>query len=177
MGTYLAIGIVQDIKIRKHTDIQLANIIDSLKKELNLDCYDLSEDEKTYIWKIKPKMLEGNFLEFLDLQLKMLNIKSREKTITHLKNLNNLDEILQYIKDDSDYTIRLDDNFIEYIKVIKNNNFDTTINVDYNLIIYSTEGKVETEGLNSSLRYFEQNIHLQNDKYPIADCVKILITA
>lgn len=48
MGTYLATGIVQEISIDKrrikYPEITVDKITDKLKDELNLDCYDYSED-------------------------------------------------------------------------------------------------------------------------------------
>ena len=37
--------------------------------------------------------------------------------------------------------------------------------------------KIITEGLGNSLRYFESNIRLQKNQYPIADCVKVMVTS
>ena len=48
MGTYLTNGIVQNITIEKrkleHQKVTIAAINESLKQEINIDCYDQSED-------------------------------------------------------------------------------------------------------------------------------------
>lgn len=38
-------------------------------------------------------------------------------------------------------------------------------------------GKIITRDFEDSLRYFEANIRLQKDKYPLADYVKIMVTS
>jgi len=48
--------------------------------------------------------------------------------------------------------------------------------VFFSLISYFQDGKIITEGLDSSLRCFEHSIRLQRDKYTIVDWVKVMIT-
>jgi hypothetical protein len=49
--------------------------------------------------------------------------------------------------------------------------------VYYDLIAYFMDGKIITEGLGNSLKYFEANIGLQKDKYPLSSCVKVMVTS
>ena len=65
MGTYLAVGIVQEIVIDK-SDIRFkditADIIQKhLTKELNINYYNLVEDNDRYLWRIKPEIFESYF--------------------------------------------------------------------------------------------------------------------
>ena len=66
---------------------------------------------------------------------------------------------------------------IEYINVIRDNGFNEYVMVYYDLIAYFMDGKIITEGLGNSLKYFEANIGLQKDKYPVATCVKVMVTS
>ncbi len=185
MGTYLATGIVKEIVVDKgrikYPDITLDKITDKLKEELNLDCYDFREDLEGYYWRIKPELLENNLAEFLNIQFKMYQ---NNKPDTHM--LNVIDQLERLVS--SEEIIKLSEtrsliNFhsipqiIEYIRIIRDNGFDEYVMIFYNLMAYFVDGKIITEGLGNSLSYFEANIRLQKDKYPIATCVKVMVTS
>ncbi len=183
MGTYLATGIVQDIAIDKrrikYPDIKVDHIILQLKDELNLDCYNYSENVDGYYWKIKPEMLGGNLAEFLDTQFTMYQNKKdsdMQEAIEKIKAANTSNQVMEIAKDKL-INFQLIDQIIEYIRIIRDNGFDEHIIVFYSLIAYFMDGKIITEGCGGSLRYFEHNIRLQRNKYPIVDCVKVMITS
>ncbi len=185
MGTYLVTGVVQDITIDKRNirfqDIKLDNIIERLKDELNLDYYNYKEDEDGYYWKIKSATLEDRLVEFLDIQFEMYedtkNVRMQE-TLEYLAKAKNGDEIiaLASTKTKTLINFQLLYPITNYIRVMRDNGFDEHVMVDYSLISYFRNGKIIMECYNNILRYFERNIRLQNKKYPIADCVKVMIT-
>jgi|GEM_PF-1969408 len=184
MGTYLATGIVQEIAIAKkrikYPDLTVDKIIQRLKDELNLNYYNFSEDSEGYYWKIKPELLEENLTEFLNDQFQMYQSKLdryMEETITQLKEVSSSEEIIELAESKSLINFQLANQIIEYIQLTRDNGFDEHIMIFYNLISYFMDGKIITEGLGNSLRYFEQNIRLQKNKYPIVDCVKVMVTS
>jgi hypothetical protein len=102
MGTYLATGIVQKIVIDKsriqYPDITLDNTIQQLKKELNINYYDFSENIDEYFWHIKPQVLEKNLVEFLDAQFKIYTDekdRGMQQVIVKLTEIKNLDQIIE----------------------------------------------------------------------------------
>ena len=184
MGTYLATGIVQEIVIDKrrikYPDITVDKITDKLKDELNLDCYDFSEDLEGYYWKIKPEILENDLAEFLSTQFKMYQNKPDTHMLDVIDQLGKVlgsEEIIKLAKSKSLINFQSVHQIIEYIRVIRDNGFDEHVMIFYDLIAYFMDGKIITEGLGNSLRYFEANIGLQKDKYPVATCVKVMVTS
>ncbi len=184
MGTYLATGITQQITIDKrdinYSDITIDKIAEKLKDEINLDFYDYSEDSKGWYWKIKPKKLEDNLVGFLTQQFKMYQSKTdsyMQKVIDKLEEITNGEEIIELAESATLINFQLVDQLIDYVTVERNNGFKENIMTSYSLIAYFMDGKIMTEGLGNSLRYFETNIRMQRDKYPIADCIKILVTS
>lgn len=184
MGTYLATGIVQGISIDKgqikYPDISIDNITKKLKEEINLACYDYSEDSKGYYWKINPKMLEGNLAEFIDTQFQMYQSKIDDRmkdVVSLLKKTASGDEVIKLAIDEHLINFQHLHQLETYIRVIRDNGFDEHIMVSYELIAYFLDGKIITEGLGNSLNYFESNIRLQKDKYPVAECVKVMVTS
>ena len=184
MGTYLATGIVQGISIDKgqikYPDISIDNITKKLKEEINLACYDYSEDSKGYYWKINPKMLEGNLAEFIETQFQMYQSKIDDRmkdVVSLLKKTASGDEVIKLAIDEHLINFQYLHQLETYIRVIRDNGFDEHIMVSYELIAYFLDGKIITEGLGNSLNYFESNIRLQKDKYPVAECVKVMVTS
>ena len=184
MGTYLATGIVQEISIDKRQikcpDISIDNITRRLKEELNLDCYDYSEDLEGYYWKIKPRMLEGNLAEFINTQFQMYQSKidgDMQDVVNQLSKTASGDEVIKLVANKALINFHRVHQLIDYVRIIRDNGFDEHVMIYYKLIAYFIDGKIITEGLGNSLRYFESNIRLQKDKYPIADCVKVMVTS
>ncbi|MGI9214697.1 MAG: hypothetical protein ACR2HS_03310 [Gammaproteobacteria bacterium] len=69
------------------------------------------------------------------------------------------------------------DQIFGYIKVISINGFNEYVEVLYSLIAYFLDDKIIMECYSNLFRYLEYNIRLQRKKYPIVDCVKIMITS
>jgi hypothetical protein len=184
MGTYLATGIVQEISIDKrmikYPDITVDKITNILQDEVNLDYYDFSEDLEGYYWKIKPKLLESNLADFLSTQFKMYQSKPSSRMLDVIDQLGKVasgEEIIKLAKSKSLINFQSVHQIIEYINVIRDNGFNEYVMVYYDLIAYFMDGKIITEGLGNSLNYFEANIGLQKDKYPVATCVKVMVTS
>ena len=184
MGTYLAKGIVQEIAINKkrirYSDITIEKITQQLKDELDLNYYNYSEDEFAHYWKIKPEMLQGNLAEFLDTQFQMYTSKKdkyMDEVIDKITKAKTGDEVTKLASSDGLINFQLVEQIIEYISVKRDNGVDEDIMIFYSLIAYFMDGKIITEGLGNSLKYFEANIRLQRDKYPIVNCVRVMITS
>jgi hypothetical protein len=167
MGTYLATGIVQEIVIDKrrikYPDITVVKITDKLKDELNIDCYDFSEDLEGYYWKIKLEVLESNLAEFLSTQFQMYQSKpdsDMQEVINQLGETTGSEEIIKLAKNKSLIYFQSVHQIIEHVRVIRDNGFDEHVMIFYDLIAYFMDGKIITEGLGNSLRYFEANIRL-----------------
>ena len=184
MGTYLATGIVQEIAIDKkrirYSDITIEKITQQLKDELDLNYYNYSEDEFGHYWKIKSEMLQGNLAEFLDTQFQMYTSKKdkyMDEVIEKITKAKTSDEVTKLSSSDRLINFQLVKQIIEYISVKRDNGFDEDVMIFYSLIAYFMDGKIITEGLGNSLKYFEANIRLQRDKYPIVNCVRVMITS
>ena len=184
MGTYLTNGIVQDITIEKRVlerqHVTIAAVTESLKKEVNIDCYNRSEDSDAYYWNIKPEMFNDNFVEFLDAQFRMYCDEKGDnfqKVIDAITAIKTTEEIITLAGTNSLSCFQLLDNLSNYIEVVRDVGFTSQISVDYRLISYFMDGKIIMECYKNILKYFEHNIRLQRDKYPIVDCVKVMITS
>jgi hypothetical protein len=184
MGTYLATGIVKEIIIDKkrikYPDITVDKIANRLNDELDLNNYNFTEDLEGYYWRIKPEMLASDLVAFLEAQFLMYQDsfdKYMQETIDRLKEVSSHEEVIELAKNETLMNFRSMSEIIEYITVKRDNGFGEGVMVFYSLIAYFMDGKILTEGLGNSLRYFESAIRLQKDKYPIADCVKVMITS
>jgi len=184
MGTYLATGIVQTIVIDKsriqYPDITLDNIIQQLKKELNINYYDFSENIDEYFWNIKPRVLEKNLVEFLDAQFKIYTDekdRGMQQVIVKLTEIKNLDQIIELAASKSLVYFQLFEKIFGCIKVERTNGFSQHVEVFYNVISYFLDGKIIMECYENILRYFEHNLRSQRNEYSLVDCVKVMITS
>jgi hypothetical protein len=182
MGTYLVNGIVQDIIIEKnqikYEAITIDKITEELKNIVDIDCYNYKEDKTAYYWKIKPKILENNLSKFLEQQFEMYGLQDNDviEIIAKLKKTKSGEDIIDLAATKSLVHFQLIKNIIDYITIKKDTGFKTAIEVDYHLISYFIDGKIIMECYGNILRYFENNIRKQRDKYPIVDCIKVMIT-
>ena len=186
MGIYLITGVAKKIIIEKtesvRNELTIGNIIEALKKEVNLEFYVFSEDVKYYFWEIKPKIFEGNLVDFLDSQYQMYyetedKDKHVKEDIDKIKLGKNGEEILKIVMDKDLYCFHLLNNHIvKPSYVLSDNGFTHAMNVYYKLIAIFSDGKIMMECYNNIFRYFENLIRLQRDKYPIVDCVKVMMT-
>lgn len=187
MGTYLVTGIVKDIAIPKKymrpTTLSIDNITDSLRDELNLDHYSFKEDEDGYYWGIKPEILvTGNIVEFLDAQFQMYQPHKSlngymEQVLAELGKAKTGQEIIDVACEQELKNFKYFDYFIEYISVKLNEHFDGDVRVHYGVMAYFIDGKIIMECYGRILSYFEHLLRLQRNKFPIVDCVKVMISS
>ncbi|MGV8948906.1 MAG: hypothetical protein ACOH2E_06040 [Candidatus Paracaedibacter sp.] len=188
MGTYLATGIVEKIIIperdlvsRKYASkdkFSMENIVESLQKELDLDCYVFGEDKGSNFWEIKPEILEGNFIEFLETQFKMYNEKKNiNELIEKIRDAQTGENIIKLAKNQNErlYDFQMMDYILDSIPVLHPNGFPDYISVNYHMITFFMDGKIIMECYGNILHYFEQVIRLQKEKYPVVKCVKVMI--
>ena len=87
-----------------------------------------------------------------------------QKVIDKLEEITNGEEIIELAESATLINFQLVDQLIDYVTVERNNGFKENIMTSYSLIAYFMDGKIMTEGLGNSLRYFETNIRMQRDK-------------
>lgn len=124
-------------------------------------------------------MFNSNLVEFLDTQFQMYcgeKDRRMQDVIEALIKIKTAEEVIALAEGKSLVHFQLLDQIMEYIKVLRVNGFDTDIAVHYCLISYFLDGKIIMECYGDILRYFEHTIRLQRNRYPIVDCVKVLIT-
>lgn len=125
-------------------------------------------------------MLERNLVEFLDEQFKAYTSREDEdlkEVIVQLTNFKDFKQIMKLAEDKNLVHFQLLDQIFGYIKVISINGFNEYVEVLYSLIAYFLDDKIIMECYSNLFRYLEYNIRLQRKKYPIVDCVKVMITS
>jgi hypothetical protein len=186
MGTYLATGIVYKMRIQKRDmfsrryvikdKFPMENIVKSLQKEVNMDHYVFGEDENSIIWEIKPEMLEGSFVEFLETQFKMYNEEMNvQEVISRIKEAKTGKKIIELAKKKSLCNFKMADYILDSLSVLHATGLSDHITVNYHLMTFFIDGKIIMECYDNILHYFEKAIRLQEDKYPVVTCLKTMI--
>jgi hypothetical protein len=140
----------------------------------------LDENEDSIFWTIKPEMLEGNFVEFLETQFKMYDEATQgriQDAILKIKEAQTGEKIIELAKKELFENFQMVDNIFGYHRVLHADGFPDHTTVNYHLITFFLDGKIIMECYNNILHYFERNIRLQEQKYPVAACVKTMITS
>src|SRR3990167_3717334 len=183
MGTYLAVGIVQNILLDKkrilNKKITTDIIINKLKEEINIDYYQHSEDSDKHYWKINPEILEGNLTEFLEIQFQMYNRsidQNMQETLHQLRQLKAGPLLIELAASKKLMHFQLINNIVDSIRVFDANGFQSDIVINYQLISFFIDGKILMECYENIFKYLENVVRLHKSQYPIADCIKICIT-
>ncbi len=182
MATYLATGIVQKMHVRKKEmaskNIRVEHVIKSLQNQLNIDNYFFGQNEDEIFWEIKPEMFEGNFAEFLEVQFKMYEDKNDvdiQQVIDKIKEEKTGKRIIELAEDKIFSNFQMVRHICEPLEVWYREGFSTHLSVYYDLVAFFIDGKIIMDSYQNIFRYFEMNIRLQKEKYPIVTCLKIMI--
>ncbi len=184
MGTHLATGIIQKMLMSKkdieRQALQMQDIEESLRKELDLSHYVCSEKDDIVSWKIKPEILEGNFAEFLETQFKMYKgalDKEERLVIDEIKEADTGDKIIELAKKVRHADFQMISHLYESLSVKRPNGFSDRIDIQYYMMAFFINGKIIMECYGNIMHYFEQNNRLQVEKYPVVGCLKTMITS
>ena len=182
MGTYLVTGILHNICLRKkdiHEKITVDNISTKLEKDVDLNNYTYYEDEHNIYWTIKPSLLEGNFPEFLEKQFNLYQLGSESfaEILAALRERPSGEERIKLSKSKTFEHFQMNKDIFESIKVQGEDGWERNISFSYDLIALFIDGKIIMECYGDILRYLEQNVRLNNQEYPVAQCLKIMITS
>jgi|APEBP8051072661_1049379.scaffolds.fasta_scaffold02818_3 hypothetical protein len=178
MGTYLVTGIVQNVYIRKKDipkNLLKEDLEKSLSNDINLEHYLFQEDDNQVSWKIKPQMLEGNFIEFIENQYNLYDSEHDwQKVLTAIRNANDGQKRLELAADKEFSNFQLIEHIFDFVRI--SDNFRTAVDLNYHLISLFMDGKIMMECYKNILNYFVKNIRILNREYPIAECLKVMIT-
>ncbi len=176
MGQYLSIGIVQEISISKNRELNAENLSDlttKLHQEVNLNKYIFLEDERSYSWTIKDEYLEQNIAIYIEDQFNIYGLAAKYKTfLSKLAAIKSGKEIKAYATRKEEYNFH-STICLGYIHI---ESLYDPIMIQYGLICFISEGKIIMECYDGILGYLSKIIQSQQDKYPIADCVRVMIT-
>ena len=180
MGLYMAIGVINKITFTKKEietiKLNIEEFKDRLEKEfdLNFNLYDLKEVDEVYTFTLKDSIIDS--------QLKMLlidiypTIYDDTRDYLHiLEKLNNLnsDEIIEFAKDKSEEAFQYDNyghNDVIY------GIFNNRVNISYETIMLSVEGKVSMECYDKHFNFFKKSIVKAYPKYSIINSLRVYIT-
>lgn len=175
MGQYLQIGICTGIVIKNSSirDYGYENIIKSLKKEIDIEMYDVYESDKNVFFQLKKEFLnKDDILDFLEKQFEMRDEDKSliEKLKEDFKNFNEPEDIINYARKKAPYY------FVErdLYKLVRVGIWNDSIWVVFKLIVFAVEGKIIIEQYNGFLKYME-NIIRKDSSNKIAKTIKAII--
>ncbi len=173
MGTYLCTGICTEVVVYKSSlkskNIEYEALIKSLNQKVNLNLYDKKDEEDKITWNIKHDLIEKDLLSFLKSQFEIYDSKNHNKELyKSLEEAKTGEKMLNILSEEFN-----EDNFSEYLYIGEE---EKEIKAHFNLIILFLDGKTFMESYDNILGYFEHMIKLQQDKYPLAETMKIFLS-
>lgn len=173
MGQYLCCGIATGITAKKVNIegwkmLTKKQIIDKLNNQLNLDIYDIEEDEKNVYFSIKKDIFEENIIPFIKEQLLKVNSTSIKEDVEEISKLEgkNYSELMNIAKEKSVIPFQ----YFEGYRVTNN----VTYLSDYDFLCYADvisylfDGKIIIESYGDLFDYLRKSI-IQSSDNPIRD--------
>ena len=171
MGTYLDIGIATTIYARKEDswrDYLKEQVLENLSKNIDLNIYNIIDEEKYVILEIKPEIFENEIVNILRERLKYCkNPKEEMEKINKIKGLS-YKELINIAKEKSIINFCLMESAdISYIA--------ERIEVYCDFISILSEGKVFFECYNNMFNYI-RNLLIATSKNPLKTAQIITIS-
>ncbi len=182
MGLALVIGVATNIYVKKKNSFReytKDEIIKQLDGKLNMELYDVSEDQEDnlVVFSIKEEIFKNNIYDFLMKETKNLKWKGKDRE--------NLNEILSKIKDAKDTKSIIDivdEEGSYYLYIMTGCPWETISYIDdgdlcimATLLTYSYSYKVILEEFYDLFRYFRSKLQDAIDN-PLKDDVFPMIT-
>lgn len=176
MGQYLVEGVALGIYVRKQGKYSLEDVKANLKEEVNLDLYNITEDESNVYFSIKKQIFMDNLENLLRNEYKDLNLEEEEyKIFDDITGLSfqNLIKKLKELEIDSLHFRYTDfgmmSNSINYLSK------DREMEVYVEMLAYNMDGKIIMECFNGFLRYFRRKIISSIKDNPLKDNIFVTI--
>jgi len=183
MAQYFNIGIITEMVVAKDkpfSKVTLQNVLEQLNNEVRMSCYNHSEKDDRHCWKIKPALLEKNLGDFLETQFRLYKDdidkdQHMQKVLQQIKKAKTAEQILGLAEEG--FIFFQNQKHMSSIKVLRKDStyFPEHITVYFTIASYLLDGKILMECYKNMFHYLEQHILLQRDRYPIVDCVKVMI--
>ncbi len=181
MGQFLSIGIVTKCIISKDNlhkhKISQDELIDKMKQNLHFEptIYDLTDAAEVYIFNLKSAVLEEQLIPFLEKFYPLIgNYSDFKQTIDTLKKISP-NEWLKYSEEKNSYDFQSDE-YGECDYLYFNKPFNPRVNVSYEAIMLSAEGKIIMEEYGRQFKFFKYCMQSTFSEFSLAKALRVYIT-
>ena len=156
MGQYVQLGICNKAIISKtqlEGRVTYEEFIEEMNKELNLELYNIIDDEEKYIFVLKSKALDKDkLIEFLEEQYDLCYADKvyTQKIIDKMKNISNSEDVINLDKEKKYENFQYNDYAYGNIYCTKRQH---KIVIEYELMVYFIQGKILMECYYDFLKY------------------------
>lgn len=181
MGSYLQIGIVTTIefpKVQQEKEVDKEQVLLFLqeKYQINVNLYDMTEEDGEYILSLRDEFLTSHLVSFLETQFSYMDSNEhREKEWQTLKP--KLEEMtvdeMKELAEDNYYCCFAKSSARGYYR--NPNVWFETAPIDIEMIVYHTEGKVIAEQFSDARYYFLKLLRLAGGENPLSHTTHLII--
>lgn len=175
MGQYLACGVATCISINKR-GYETEEILEDLKLKMNLDIFNIVDDEKVMCLEIKEDIFEENIIDFIKSQITPLRRRDLDEDLEFLDEFKGkkFDEMINYSKEFNRIPFYYSEGYFKICNIASyiftNVNCDATVD----LVVYLENGKIVMEEWFSMFCYLRDRIVKSTDN-PLKDAVFVVI--
>lgn len=176
MGQYLSCGIATEIIVEKRWD-STEKILEKMKNKIDLNIYDISQDDKYICLSIKEDIFEKYAIPFIEEQLEPVkNNLTTEKELRSLKNFEELkgksyEELIKISNEKSNYFFQR----TEGNRVCNDVSYLTDGNIAYaDVINYISDGKIFMECYHDIFDYI-RSLMIKSSTNPIRTAAVVTI--
>lgn len=175
MGQYLACGLAEKIYVKKMQEYFITKnytkeeIISKFENKLNLEIYDVTEDDNYVYLTLKDDIFSNYVLSFIEEELNNTRTHIKTEALSNLEQFRNLSK-----KDFMEELLKKNNRFVHFFEGNKYTNDisyildDTRLNIFCDLIYFADDGKTIFECYNSLFYYLRKTI-IEKSNNPIKD--------
>lgn len=176
MGQYINLGLSCKVIINKNKLPEIIrnkeNIIEIMSKEIDVDCYTLTEYDDYYEFKVKDEIFNNKNLKgFLNEQYDLLNVEEKNIILNDIETLDNYDKVRDFFRHKS-YPNFQKYNYIGWIYERLYNGQDICLRVNIEGVLYFHEGKAYLECYSDLFKYIKKLIK-KNSSYNISKLIHV----
>lgn len=175
MGQYLACGVATCINISKN-GYSKERILDDLKLKMNLDIFNVIDDEKVMCLELKKDIFENNIIDFIKSQVKDIEDYRRERELEYLDELKgkNMDEMIEYSKHYNRRPFFYSEGYFNVCNIVSYIFTDVNCDATIDMVSYISDGKIIMECWFDIFDYLRDKLVKATDN-PLKDALFITI--
>lgn len=175
MGQFLACGVATCISIIKN-GYSTERILEDLKLKMNLDIFNVVDDEKVMCLEIKKDIFENNILDFIREQITPVRGHFLNKELEYLDEFEgkSFEEMIRYSKENNSKAFFYSEGYLKVTNIVSYIFTNVRCDASIDMVSYISDGKIIMECWFELFCYLRDRI-AKSTNNPLKDAVFVVI--